>query len=41
VCYDKMGRTAEAERFNEIAAGYKPGDEAVEYNRQYFIQKNK
>lgn len=36
VCYDKLGNRQEAVRHNEIAASYKPGDEAVERNREYF-----
>ncbi len=36
VCYDRLGRRDEAERYNELASKYKPNDPAVEYNRIYF-----
>lgn len=36
VCYSRLGRTAEAERMNELAAKLKPDSPAVAYNRAYF-----
>lgn len=36
VCYDRLGRREDAERFNELAGKYKPNDPSVEYNRSYF-----
>lgn len=36
VCYSRLGRHAEAEAFNERAAGFWPDSPAVAYNRAYF-----
>lgn len=36
VCLDRQGRYIEAERYNELAAYYKPDSEAVKLNRKYF-----
>lgn len=41
VCYDKLGQREEAQRWNERAGEYKPGDLAVEQNRSYFAAKDK
>lgn len=41
VCYDKMGRAEEAERWNERAGAYKPGDPSVEQNRAYFARRQR
>lgn len=38
VCYDRMGDQKRAAEYNERAAGYKPNDAAVQYNRNYFAQ---
>lgn len=39
VCYDKLGDFEKAERFNELAATYKPDSQAVDYNRKYFAKR--
>lgn len=36
VCLDRQGRHEEAERFNELAASYRPNDASVKQNRAYF-----
>ncbi len=36
VCYSRLGRQEEAERYNERAAVYQPDSPAVAYNREYF-----
>ncbi|WP_315117693.1 glycosyltransferase [uncultured Clostridium sp.] len=36
VCYDKLGNTEEAIKYNNKAEEYKPNDPAVEYNKDYF-----
>lgn len=36
VCYDKLGNTEEAIKYNNKAAEYKPNDSSVEYNKNYF-----
>lgn len=41
VCCDALGRTDEAERYNERAAGFKPEDPAVRANREYFAALRK
>ncbi len=39
VCYDRMGMTDIAMEMNERAAAFKPNDPSVEFNRQYFKNK--
>lgn len=39
VCCDKLGRVREAEKWNERAGEYKPGDPLVEQNRAYFARE--
>lgn len=39
VCYDRLGQGDKAAEYNEQAAFWKPGDEAVEANRAYFRSK--
>ena len=36
VCYDKLGNTEEAIKYNNKAAEYKPNDSSVAYNKNYF-----
>lgn len=36
VCFDRLGRREDAERYNELAGKYKHNDSSVEYNRNYF-----
>ena len=36
VCYDKIGNTKEAIKYNDKAAEYKPNDSSVAYNKSYF-----
>lgn len=36
VCYDRLGDTEKAVKYNDKAAKYKPNDPAVSYNRSYF-----
>lgn len=36
VCYDKLGNLEEAIKYNEKAAQFKPNEEAIAYNRDYF-----
>lgn len=36
VCYDRLGNTEEAEKYNEKAAEIKPSHPSVLYNRKYF-----
>jgi len=36
VCFDRLGRREDAERYNELAGSFKPNDPSVEYNRNYF-----
>lgn len=36
VCFDRLGRREDAERYNEFAGKYRPNDSSVEYNRSYF-----
>lgn len=39
VCYHRLGMEEKAVEMNELAAGFKPTDRAVAYNRAYFAQK--
>ncbi len=39
VCYDCIGQPQQAKQYNELAAQYHPDAEAVQYNRDYFKQK--
>lgn len=39
VCYDHLGKTGMAERFNELAEQFKPGTRSCAYNRDYFKKK--
>ena len=39
VCYDKLGEYEIAERYNELAATYKPDSKAVQLNREYFSER--
>ena len=39
VCYDQMGDLLTAAAYNELGAMYKPGADAVQYNRRYFAEK--
>lgn len=41
VCCDKLGEYDKAERFNEMAAGFKPDSASVAYNRSYFKSRRK
>lgn len=41
VCYDRMGDILKAAAYNELAGSFRPGDEAVAYNRRYFAEKAK
>ena len=41
ICYDRLGDYALAEAYNEKAADVKPGDGAVEMNREYFERKRR
>ena len=41
VCYDRMGDAERAEMYNEMAGVWKPNDEAVMKNREYFLKKKK
>ncbi len=36
VCYDKLGQYEKASYYNELAATFKPNNEGVLFNRQYF-----
>jgi glycosyltransferase involved in cell wall biosynthesis len=36
VCYDRLGRYEDAKKHNELAGKYKPNDQAVAYNKEYF-----
>ena len=36
VCHDRLGNREKAIEYNEMAAKFKPGDPATEYNRKYF-----
>ncbi len=36
VCYDRLGEYEKAERHNEMALAYRPGDERMLANRRYF-----
>ena len=36
VCYDKLGDYEKAEKYNDVAEGYKPDSPAVLYNKEYF-----
>lgn len=39
VCFDRLGKTAEAARWNECAAAFRPASAAVAFNRKYFAEK--
>ncbi len=39
VCYDRLGNTVLAQRYNELAASFNPDSAAVESNRKYFAAK--
>lgn len=39
VCFDRLGKTAEAARWNERAAAFRPASAAVAFNRKYFAEK--
>ncbi|HWQ51957.1 MAG TPA: glycosyltransferase [Terriglobales bacterium] len=39
VCCDKLGDFENAVRYNELAATFKPGSQAVAYNRRYFASR--
>jgi glycosyltransferase involved in cell wall biosynthesis len=41
VCYDRLGDSYKAQRYNELAGAIKPNDPAVLQNRDYFSQKIK
>ena len=41
VCYSNLGKQAEAEAYNELAASFKPDSQAVAYNRAYFASLRK
>ena len=39
VCYDALGDYESAEKYNEIAGGYRPASSAYLHNKKYFEQK--
>lgn len=39
VCFDRLGKTVEAARWNECAAAFRPASAAVAFNRKYFAEK--
>ena len=41
VCYDRLGDRERAEMYNEMAGVWKPNDEAVMKNKEYFLKKKK
>lgn len=40
VCYDRMGDPETAEKYNELAGGFKPDDPAYQYNVAYFQRRH-
>ncbi len=41
VCYDHLGKHEKAERYNDMAAAFKPDSPSVLYNKEYFKNRKK
>ena len=41
VCYERLGDWERAKMYNEIAGVLQPSSEAVQKNREYFMEKEK
>lgn len=41
VCYDKLGQIALARHYHEVSKGFKPNDQAVQNNQEYFDNLSK